>query len=146
MSTDSVPTVSEIIAAAVAAGRASADESVADILEREGFIVSSLAASPSAHAVTDHPGRVGSSTSYLAAEPLELADGAGGSRRLGVGDLLHADEVRAARTSLGGLLHRHQVVAVPSDRGVVGLASALFQRIDRLERLLAALHAAGRSG
>ena len=142
MSTDSVPTVAEIVSEAVASGRASADESVSAILQREGYIVASL---PSEHALVDHPGAGGAPTSYLAAEPLTLSDGAGGSRKLGVGDLLHADEVQAGGTALGGLLHRHQVIAVPSDRGLVGLASALLERIDRLEQLLADLHAAAGS-
>ena len=139
--TDSVPTVAEVVAAAVAAGRATPDEATSAVLEREGYVAS--LAWPSEHAVEDHPGRVGEPTSYIACEPVTLGDGEGGSRKLGPGDLLHAEEVRASGTQLGGLLHRHSIVAVPSDRGVIGLASALFQRIDRLEQLLADLHAAG---
>ncbi len=89
--------------------------------------------------VTDHPGAPGAVV-YLACEPMRLADEAGLLRNLGAGDVLAASEVRASRTALVGLLHRHQVIAVPADRGVVAIARALFERCDRLEQLVADLH------
>ena len=128
---EAVKSVAEIVAESVAAGRSAPE----DVLEREGFIV--RLSWPSEHSIDTHPGRLGLPTSYIAAEPLTLSDAEGGSRNLGVGDLLHAEEARVAGTQLSGLLSRHQILAVPSDSGVVGLASALRLRVSRLEQQLA---------
>lgn len=132
---EAVKSVAEIVAESVAAGRSAPEDMVADVLEREGFIV--RLSWPSEHSIDTHPGRLGLPTSYIAAEPLTLSDAEGGSRNLGVGDLLHAEEARVAGTQLSGLLSRHQILAVPSDSGVVGLASALRLRVSRLEQQLA---------
>ena len=102
----------------------------------EAIEAGDVVAWPSEIEVDTHPGAVGA-VAYLAAEPMQLGAPDGSSRRVGAGDVLHAAEVEHAGTALARMLRHHQIVAVPADRGVVGLARVLLARCDRLEQLLA---------
>ena len=71
-------------------------------------------------------------------------EGSGRERNVGsTGDLLSRDEVRHSGTGLQRMVRSRAVIACPGDRGSRRLwPPRSFERCDRLEQLVADLHAA----
>jgi hypothetical protein len=102
----------------------------------EAMAAGDVFAWPDEHAVRDHPGIPGPIT-YVVAVPFSVGNPDGGIRHVEPGDVLHAAEASHSGSALRRLVRQGQVVALPSDRGIVGLVQALLARLDRLENAAA---------